>query len=73
MPAAFGGALGSGAAPALELLQLEDNKIGDEGMRHLADALANGAAPALERLNLDRNPASAAAQQAMQDALKNRR
>ena len=29
-----------------------DNKIGDEGMRHLGDALARGAAPALKELNL---------------------
>ena len=29
-----------------------DNKIGDEGMRHLGDALARGAAPALETLYL---------------------
>jgi Ran GTPase-activating protein (RanGAP) involved in mRNA processing and transport len=53
--AAFGGALGSGAAPALVLLSLTNNKIGDEEMRHLADALARGAAPALERLYLESN------------------
>ena len=29
-------------------LDLEGNKIGDEGMRHLGDALARGAAPALK-------------------------
>ena len=45
--AAFGGALGSGAAPALEELVLYSNQIGDEGARHLGDALARGAAPAL--------------------------
>ncbi len=71
--AAFGGALGSGAAPALEWLYLGDNKIGDEGVRHLGDALARGAAPALERLDLDYNPASDAAQQAVQNALKQRK
>ena len=47
--AAFGGALGSGAAPALATLNLLYNKIGDEGARHLGDALARGAAPALEQ------------------------
>ena len=51
--ASFFGALGSGAAPALERLSLSDNLIGDEGMRHLADALSRGAA--LEMLNLDFN------------------
>ena len=66
--AAFGGALGSGAAPALEYLDLVGNKIGDEGMRHLADALARGAAPALVSLSLYGNPASDAAKQAVRDA-----
>jgi hypothetical protein len=59
--AAFGGALGSGAAPALKDLDLQENKIGDEGLRHLSDALARGAAPALKYLDLDSNPASDAA------------
>ena len=71
--AAFGGALSSGAAPALKTLWLSSNKIGDEGARHLADALARGAAPALENLYLYDNPASDGAQQAVQDALKNRK
>ena len=59
--AAFGGALVSGAAPALEVLDLAGgtgeniNRIGDEGMRHLSDALARGAAPALEVLSLKGN------------------
>ena len=61
------------AGPALEKLDLDGNKIGDEGMRHLGDALALGAAPALKDLRLDRNPASDDAQQAVQDALKNRK
>ena len=68
--AAFGGALGSGAAPALKFLDLCRNKIGDEGLRHLGDALARGAAPALMELGLYSNPASDAAQQAVKDALK---
>ena len=63
-----GSALGSGAAPALEELDLFMNQIGDEGARHLANALARGAAPALETLGLYRNPASAAAKQALRDA-----
>ena len=54
------------------MLNLDFNKIGDEGMRHLADALANGAAPALEKLYFDDIPASDAAQQAVQDALEQR-
>ena len=53
--AAFCGALGSGAAPALKTLNLRLNKIGDEGLRHLGDALARGAAPALEILELGFN------------------
>ena len=71
--AAFCGALSSGAAPALERLQLWYNQIGDEGARHLANALARGAAPALEKLSLDYNPASDAAKQAAEDAFKNRK
>ena len=61
-------ALGSRAAPALELLDLSYNKIGDEGLRHLADALARGAAPALKWLYLSGNPASGAAGKAVEDA-----
>ena len=64
--AAFGGALGSGAAPALEKLILSGNEIGDEGVRHVADALARGAAPALKHLHLRSNPANhSAAHQAV--------
>ena len=63
--AAFGGALVSGAAPALIELDLRENKIGDEGVRLLGDALARGAAPALKKLDLDDNPASATAMNAL--------
>ena len=74
--AAFCGALGSGAAPALKSLYLHINKIGNEGMRHLGDALARGAAPALETLDISNqigdNPASWS-EQAVQNLLKNRK
>ena len=53
--------VGSGATPDIRLLatlNLMDNKIGDEGMRHLGDALARGAAPALELLGLQRDAAT---------------
>ena len=66
--AVFCGALVSGAAPALEKLELGYNEFGDEGMRHLADALARGAAPALKTLWLNLNPVSDAAKQALRDA-----
>ena len=56
-----------GALKALKTLWLVDNKIGDEGMRHLGDALARGAAPALEKLKLW-TTASDAAKQALRDA-----
>ena len=52
-------------------LDLVDNKIGDEGLRHLGDALARGAAPALKELDLDKNPASKAARKAVKYTLKN--
>ena len=68
----LGNALARGAAPALEELYLEYNKIGDEGARHLGDALAGGAAPEIKTLNLDHNLASDLAKQAVQDALKQR-
>ena len=57
----------------LEYLNLSNNNIGDQGLRHLSEAFARGAAPALEWLVLDGNPASDAAQQAVRDALKNRK
>ena len=66
-------ATAQGALKALEDLELQGNKIGDEGVRHLADALARGAAPTLKQLDLAGNPASDAAQQAATDALKDRK
>ena len=68
LAAALEHAHNEGALEELEELNLSDNKIGDEGLRHLGDALARGAAPALWQLDLDGNPASAAAQQAVRDA-----
>ena len=55
----------------LKTLNLDGNKIGDEGLRHLGDALARGAAPALKELNLRGNPASKAARKEAKDAPKN--
>ena len=71
--AALEHATAQGALKALEKLDLNGNKIGDEGLRHLADALARGAAPALKELNLGDNPASGTAQYFVQEALKNRK
>ncbi|EOD17298.1 hypothetical protein EMIHUDRAFT_316356 [Emiliania huxleyi CCMP1516] len=48
--------LASGAAPRLEDLTLNGNKIGDEGWKALAAALGKeGAVPRLETLHLNRN------------------
>ncbi|EOD06775.1 hypothetical protein EMIHUDRAFT_106703 [Emiliania huxleyi CCMP1516] len=48
--------LASGAAPRLERLELQRNKIGDEGCKALAAALGKeGAAPRLETLSLGEN------------------
>ena len=40
--------LASGAAPKLKQLHLVNNRIGDEGVKALAEAIAGGAAPALQ-------------------------
>ena len=40
-------------------LSLGGNKIGDDGMRALADALAGGAAPSLKTIYLQNNPGNA--------------
>ena len=68
LAAALEHATAQGGLKALETLNLSQNKIGDEGVRHLGDALARGAAPALKELYLDGNPASDAAKQAVRDA-----
>ena len=71
LAAALEHAHAQGALKALGALNLKNNGIGDEGMRHLADALARGAAPALEWLIIRGNPASDAARQALRDARPN--
>ena len=45
----------SGCAKRLESLTFEVCKIGEEGVRALADLLCRGALPALERLSLPEN------------------
>ena len=56
-------------ARAPDALDLRQNKIGDEGMRHLADALGRGAAPALETLWLNSNKIRDAGMRHLGDAL----
>ncbi|EOD38905.1 hypothetical protein EMIHUDRAFT_224042 [Emiliania huxleyi CCMP1516] len=63
--------LASGAAPRLEILYLEGNKIGDEGCKALAAALGKeGAAPRLERLWLHGNQIGDEGCKALAAALK---
>ena len=50
-------------------LDLSNNKIGDEGMRHLADAFTRGAAPALKTLNLYANKIGDEGMRPLGDAL----
>jgi hypothetical protein len=52
LAAALEHATAQGALKSLEVLDLNSNKIGDEGLRHVADALARGAAPALKDLTV---------------------
>ncbi len=42
-----------------QVLALNRNKIGDDGMRALADAVAGGAAPSLKKIVLGGNPGNA--------------
>ena len=46
----------SGALASLERLELQDNEIGDNGMKALADACASGALASLTNINLHGNP-----------------
>ena len=73
LAAALEHATAHGALKALTTISLYNNRIGDWGARHLADALARGAAPALERIDVRTCYAgSMTAQQAVRDALKQR-
>ena len=58
--ASSSGEAAADAAPALEKLYLYDNRIGDAGMRALAEALRAGAAPALAMVNARGNPGDGA-------------
>ena len=60
----------AGASPALKLLFLNNNKIGGEGLRHLAKALARDGAPALRGgISLQGNPGN---KRVVEYALKHR-
>ena len=73
-----------GVLRALQVLFLNDNQIGDAGLRHLGDALARGAAPAIKEVDLYGvrksrrglvvidNPLSDAAVQEVADVLERR-
>ena len=50
-------------------LDLRKNKIGDDGMRALADALAAGKCPALEKLHLMHNQIGDDGMRALADAV----
>ena len=56
----------------MQVLRLNNNEIGDEGMRSLSDALVKGALPACTTCMVFSNPASDEAQQAVEDALASR-
>ena len=62
----------AGALKSLELLDLDNNQITDEGCAALASALRGGALPVLKMLFWHNNPASQEAQDAMQAALSSR-
>ena len=56
------------AAHEVYMLLLQDNEIGDAGVRALAASLRAGAAPKLTSIFLGRNPAGAAAVQELKEA-----
>ena len=63
----------NGALASVQALGLAGNRIGDDGLKALAEACrANGALPNCKNINVDGNPASEEAQQAVEDALKQR-
>ena len=53
-----------------QLLFLNNNNIGDDGMRSLADAFAKGALPQLQKLILSRNQIGDEGMAALADAIK---
>ena len=65
----LGLALISGALPALKLLLLNSNQIGDVGLSALADAVSKGALPKCTNIFTFANPASDEAKQAVVDAI----
>ena len=71
-------AIGKGSFDKLQELRLENNQIGDKGLRHLASALERGAAPLLRAVGreggllLDGNSYGAAGLEAVERALQAR-
>ena len=62
--------IGRGALPALELIWLDQNLIGDAGLQQLTSALAEGEVlPMLEDIYVEGNPASPEAQAALKSVL----
>ena len=72
--ATFAKVIASGALASLQTLGLGYNRIGDDGLKALAEACrAKGALPKCTYINIDGNPASSKeAQEAVKDALKQR-
>ena len=62
--------LREGALPKLESLYLDQNQIGDVGVRELAQAAVSGKCPYLMNMVLDGNPASESVKQDAENFLK---
>jgi len=62
-----------GALAQLQTLELYRNKIGDAGVKSLAEACASGALSQLTTSDLDGNPASGTAVNAALDAMLSRK
>ena len=58
--------------PAIQLLALDKNQIGDAGVTALANACASGSLASITDINLMSNKATAVGKQAMQDVAKAR-
>ena len=56
----------------MQVLRLNNNKIGDVGFQAFADALGKGALPNCSLIDVEGNPASDEAQQAVEDAIASR-